>query len=200
MAEAQKEASCPKPHSWIVVDQGPEPTSLNSQSSALFCPLSPLWTSKCLPIPIKQRKGTAANNIEYSLRAPFPTNKSRHVSRNCDSVEIGCGFSLTVKMNHVTWKELLPGARGAREFLGRSSPQETWEEEGVGLEAVHAVVVRGQQSHSWQIWNTWGIRAGQAQGLHLASVVFWRKPHLGALFSGTMPALRFLSFHLAFLF
>lgn len=103
--------------------------------------MSPLLISNLLPPEIeapllwKLRKGRATNGIESGLRLPFPTNKSRHVSRNCDSVEIGCGFPLIGKMNPVSEIELLLWALGAWEFLGRASPQETREEEAVSLEA-----------------------------------------------------------------
>lgn len=96
--------SCPKLSSCGVGDKNPHPQTLSPVLFSFICPLLPLLISNLPPTEIKTpllsklRKSRATNGTESGLRVPFPTNKSRHVSRNRDSVETGCGFSLTGKM------------------------------------------------------------------------------------------------------
>lgn len=104
-------------------------------------------------------------------------------------------FPLLVKWS-VSWKELLPWALGTKEFLRRASPQDTWEEEDVGLEAVGLLHRYIKWAAERRLMDLKYLQCQSRSGTRTAScfhIVSWRKPQPAELCHGIILALRILS-------
>lgn len=123
---------------------------------------------------------------------PFPTNKSRQVSRNCDSVEIRCGFSLLGKM---TIEESSPGHWEPGSSWGELHLRRPGRRRPGQLEAAGLLHRYSEGTAESGLVDVKCLQRESRQGTRTTScfLVSWRKPQPADLCRGIVLALRSLS-------